>query len=82
VSLIFGFARINEINMLELYLNSKPKRGNSSSIELTWVLNNSKRTTQTLQAAGPSRLGGNVRRQILVHEIINIKPQLGMTSTL
>jgi len=80
--LIFGFARINEINMLELYLNSKPKRGNSSSIELTWVLNNSKRTTQTSQAAGPSRLGGNASRQILVQEIINIKPQLGMTSTL
>jgi hypothetical protein len=81
VSLIFGFARINEINMLELYLNSKPKRGNSSSIELTRVLNNSKRTTQTSQTAGSSRLGGNARRQILVHEIINIKPQLGMTST-
>jgi len=81
VSLIFGFARINEINMLELYLNSKPKRGNSSSIELTRVLNNSKRTTQTSQTAGSSRLCGNARRQILVHEIINIKPQLGMTST-
>jgi hypothetical protein len=78
---IFGFARINEINMLELYLNSKPKRENSFSIELTRVLNNSKRTTQTSQAAGPSRLGGNARRQILVHEIINIKPQLGMIFT-
>jgi hypothetical protein len=62
VSLIFGFARINEINMLELYLNSKPKRGNSSSIELTRVLNNSKRTTQTSHAAGPSRLCGNAMR--------------------
>jgi hypothetical protein len=29
----FRFASFNEINMLELYLNSKPRRGNSSSIE-------------------------------------------------
>jgi hypothetical protein len=29
----FGFASFNEISMLELYLNSKPRRGNSSSIE-------------------------------------------------
>jgi hypothetical protein len=35
VNSIFGFARINEINMLKLYLNSIPRRENSSSMELT-----------------------------------------------
>jgi hypothetical protein len=32
---MFGFARINEINMLELYLNNIPRRINSLSMELT-----------------------------------------------
>ena len=77
----FGFASFNEINMLELYLNSKSRRGNSSSIEQTRVLNNSQRTTQTSQAAGQSKLDGNAGRQILEHEIINMKLYLSMTST-
>jgi hypothetical protein len=34
VNSIFGFAMINEINMLEVYLNSRSRRGNSSSMEL------------------------------------------------
>jgi uncharacterized protein (DUF2132 family) len=29
------FVRMKEINMLDLYLNSRHRRGNSSSIELT-----------------------------------------------
>jgi hypothetical protein len=41
VDLKFGFMRINGINMLELYLNSRPRQRNSSSKELTRVLNNS-----------------------------------------
>jgi hypothetical protein len=35
VNSIFRFAMINKINMLEVYLNSRPRRGNSSSMELT-----------------------------------------------
>lgn len=35
VNSMFGFARINAINMLELYLNNIPRRINSLSIELT-----------------------------------------------
>ena len=35
VNSMFGFARINEINMLELYLNSRHRWRNSSNIELT-----------------------------------------------
>jgi len=41
VNLIFRFARINVINMLELYLNSRPRRENSFNMELTWVPSNS-----------------------------------------
>jgi hypothetical protein len=41
VNSIFRFARINVINMLELYLNSRPRRGNSFNMELTWVPSNS-----------------------------------------
>jgi hypothetical protein len=41
---MFGFVRINGINMLKLYLNSRPRRGNSSSIELTGVPSNSQTT--------------------------------------
>jgi hypothetical protein len=41
VNLIFRFARFNEINMLKLYLNSRPRRGNSSSMEMTQVPSNS-----------------------------------------
>jgi hypothetical protein len=41
VNSIFRFVRINMINMLELYLNSRPRRGNSFSMELTWVPGNS-----------------------------------------
>jgi hypothetical protein len=35
VNSIFRFVRINRINMLELYLNSRQIRGISSSMELT-----------------------------------------------
>jgi hypothetical protein len=35
VNSIFRFVRINVINMFELYLNSRPRRGNSFSMELT-----------------------------------------------
>jgi len=35
MSSMFGFARINKINMLELYFNSRPGGGNSSSMKLT-----------------------------------------------
>jgi len=41
VNSMFGFAKINEINMLKLYLNSRPRRGNSSSMELTRFPSNS-----------------------------------------
>ena len=44
VNSMFGFARINGINMLELYLNSRHRRESSSSMELTWFSNNSERT--------------------------------------
>jgi len=52
--------------MLELYLNSRPRQQNSSSMDLTWVPSNYKRTTHTSQTIGPSRLGGNTSKQILV----------------
>lgn len=48
-------------------------------MDLTWVSSNSKRTTQTSQIIGPSKLGGKPSRQILVQEIINMEPQLSMT---
>jgi hypothetical protein len=38
---MFGFVRNNKINMLELYLNSRPKRENSYSMELKYVWNKS-----------------------------------------
>jgi hypothetical protein len=41
VNLIFGFARFNEINTLKLYLNSRLRRENSSSMEMTQVPSNS-----------------------------------------
>jgi len=41
VNSIFRFVRINVINMFELYLNSRPRRRNSFSMELTWVPSNS-----------------------------------------
>jgi hypothetical protein len=41
VNSMFEFARINEINMLKLYLNSRSRRENSSSMELTWFISNS-----------------------------------------
>jgi len=55
VNSMFEFARINEINMPELYLNSR----NSSSIELTRFSINFQRTTQALQTFDLSRLGDN-----------------------
>jgi hypothetical protein len=64
VNSMFGFVRNNEINMLELYLNSRPKRENSYSMELTWILSNSHRFTQTSRTTSPSMLGGNASRQI------------------
>jgi hypothetical protein len=39
---MFGFASINEINMLELFLNSKSRRENSSSMELYLYCNYAK----------------------------------------
>jgi len=57
VSSMFGFARINKINMLELYFNSRLGQGKSSSMKLTQFLNNSYRTTQISWVAGPFRLG-------------------------
>ena len=42
VNSMFGFARINEINMLKLYLNSRPRQGNSFHMELTWFPSNSR----------------------------------------
>lgn len=44
VNSMFGFARINEINMSGLYLNSIPRRENSSSMELTRFPSTSQRT--------------------------------------
>jgi hypothetical protein len=41
VNSIFEFASINEINMLELYLNSRPRRGNTFSTKLIQVPSNS-----------------------------------------
>jgi hypothetical protein len=41
VNLIIRFTRINEINMQELHLNNRPRRGNSSNMELTQVQSNS-----------------------------------------
>ena len=67
--------------MLELYWNSRPRRENSSSMELTQFPSNSQRTTQASQTAGPSRLGDNANRHVLVEEIVNMEPQLSMTST-
>jgi len=49
-------------------------------MELTLVPSNSQRTTQTSQAASPSRLDGNASRQISLQEIVNMKPQLSITS--
>jgi hypothetical protein len=64
VNSMFGFVRNNEINMLDLYLNSRLKRENSYSMELTWILSNSHRFTQTSRTTSPSMLGGNASRQI------------------
>jgi hypothetical protein len=41
VNSIFRCTRINGINMQKLHLNNRPKRGNSSSMELTRVSSNS-----------------------------------------
>ena len=62
VNSIFGFVRNNEINMLELYLNSISRRENSYSMELTQVLSNSQRSRQTSSTTSPSRLSGNGSR--------------------
>ena len=40
VNSIFEFASINEINMLELYLNIRPRRGNTFSTKLIQVPSN------------------------------------------
>ena len=77
---MFGFAKINKINMLWLYLNSKFKQKKSSSMKLTWFLSNSQRTTQTSRTNNPSRLYGNDNRQVFVLEIVNMKPKLDMAS--
>jgi len=41
VDSMFEFVRINRINMSGLYLNSKPIRGNSFGMELTWFSSSS-----------------------------------------
>jgi hypothetical protein len=70
VNSMFGFARINEINMPELYLNSRHRRRNSSSIELTRFSINFQRTTQASQTVGLSKLGDNASWQVLMQEIV------------
>ena len=64
VSSMFGFAIANGSQMVEMYLNSRLRRGNQTSIEWT---------------AGPSSLGGNVRELMSIQEIINKEPRLDMT---
>jgi hypothetical protein len=49
-------------------------------MELTRVPSNSQRTTQASQATISSRLDGNASRQVSVQEIVNMKPQLSITS--
>ena len=44
VNSMFEFLRINEVNMLGLYMNSRPRRGNSYIMELTWFSSNSQIT--------------------------------------
>jgi len=44
VNSMCGFAKINRINILELYLNNETRQGNSSSMELTQFPSNSQRT--------------------------------------
>ncbi|GFY91240.1 hypothetical protein Acr_07g0014360 [Actinidia rufa] len=65
VSSMFGFAIANGSQMVEMYLTSRLRGGNETGIEWT---------------ADPSSLGGNTRELILVQEIINREPLLGMTS--
>jgi len=49
-------------------------------MELTRIPSNSQRTTQASQAAISSRLDDNASRQVSVQEIVNMKPQLSITS--
>jgi hypothetical protein len=63
---MFGFVRINGINMLKLYLNNRSRQRNSFSIEFTQVPSNSQTTIQALRSISPSRLGCNASRQISV----------------
>ena len=65
VSSIFGFAIANGSQMVELYFTSRPRGANQTSIE--WIV-------------GPSSLGGNARELMLIQEIVNREPRLGMTS--
>ena len=71
VNLMFEFVNINEINMLQFYLSSKPKRGNSTLLV-------TQKTTHASRAIYPSRLGGNVRRQTLAQKIVSMEPWLDM----
>lgn len=80
VNSMFGFSRINEINMLELYLNSGLRRENSSSRKLARFPSSSHRSIQASRADDPSKLSDNHCRQVSVLEIVNMRPQLGMTS--
>jgi hypothetical protein len=70
VNSMFGFARINKINMPELYLNSRHRRRNSFSIELTRFSINFQRTTHASQTVGLSKLGDNANWQVLMQEIV------------
>jgi hypothetical protein len=63
---MFGFVRINGINMLKLYLNNRSRQRNSFSIEFTQVPSNSQTTIQASRSISPSRLGCNASRQISV----------------
>jgi len=44
VNSMFGFLRINEVNILGLYMNSRSRQENSYTMELTWFSSNSQRT--------------------------------------
>jgi hypothetical protein len=68
VTLMFGLANLNGMNMLELYLNNRPRQWNFSSIELTWVPNSTQRTIQASQSANTSGLDSNTRNQTLTYK--------------
>lgn len=66
LSSMFGFSIAHGSQMIELYLTSRRRRGNETVIDCT---------------IGPSGLGGTARELMLVEEIVNRKPRLGIAST-